>query len=35
MLDTVISALIAIYWFDVPFRGSWVTLMGRRPCSWW
>ena len=27
MLDTVISALIAIYWFDVPFRGSWVTLM--------
>jgi ABC-2 type transport system permease protein len=27
MLDTIISALIAIYWFDVPFRGSWVTLM--------
>ena len=27
MLDTVISALIAIYWFDVPFRGSWGTLM--------
>ena len=27
MLDTVISALIAIYWFHVPFRGSWVTLM--------
>ena len=27
MFDTVISALIAIYWFDVPFRGSWVTLM--------
>jgi len=28
MIDTVISALIAIYWFRVPFRGSWVTLMG-------
>jgi ABC-2 type transport system permease protein len=27
MLDTVISALIAIYWFHVPFRGSWWTLM--------
>ncbi|MGD0548465.1 MAG: ABC transporter permease, partial [Terracidiphilus sp.] len=27
MLDTVMSALIAIYWFQVPFRGSWVTLM--------
>jgi len=27
MLDTIISALVAIYWFDVPFRGSWVTLM--------
>ena len=27
MIDTVISALIAIYWFHVPFRGSWVTLM--------
>jgi ABC-2 type transport system permease protein len=27
MFDTVVSALIAIYWFDVPFRGSWVTLM--------
>jgi ABC-2 type transport system permease protein len=27
MLDTVISALIAIYWFHVPFRGSWITLM--------
>jgi ABC-2 type transport system permease protein len=27
MFDTVISALIAIYWFHVPFRGSWVTLM--------
>jgi ABC-2 type transport system permease protein len=28
MLDTVISATIAIYWFHVPFRGSWFTLMG-------
>jgi ABC-2 type transport system permease protein len=28
MLDTIISALVAIYWFQVPFRGSWVTLMG-------
>ena len=27
MLDTIISALIAIYWFHVPFRGSWLTLM--------
>ena len=27
MFDTIISALIAIYWFDVPFRGSWLTLM--------
>jgi len=27
MLDTIISALIAIYWFHVPFRGSWVTLL--------
>ncbi|MGD0682352.1 MAG: ABC transporter permease [Terracidiphilus sp.] len=27
MFDTFISALIAIYWFNVPFRGSWVTLM--------
>ena len=27
MFDTIISALIAIYWFQVPFRGSWVTLM--------
>jgi ABC-2 type transport system permease protein len=26
MLDTVMSALIAIYWFHVPFRGSWGTL---------
>src|ERR1035441_5285804 len=28
MLDTVISATIAIYWFHVPFRGSWITLVG-------
>jgi ABC-2 type transport system permease protein len=27
MLDTIISALITIYWFHVPFRGSWFTLM--------
>jgi ABC-2 type transport system permease protein len=27
MFDTIISALIAIYWFQVPFRGSWMTLM--------
>ena len=27
MLDTIISALVAIYWFQVPFRGSWATLM--------
>jgi ABC-2 type transport system permease protein len=27
MFDTIISALIAIDWFQVPFRGSWVTLM--------
>ena len=27
MLDTGLSALIAIYWFHVPFRGSWGTLM--------
>ena len=27
MFDTIISALIAIYWFNVPFRGSWGTLM--------
>jgi ABC-2 type transport system permease protein len=27
IFDTVISAMIAIYWFHVPFRGSWVTLM--------
>jgi ABC-2 type transport system permease protein len=27
MGDTVVTALIAIYWFRVPFRGSWVTLM--------
>ena len=27
IFDTVITALIAIYWFQVPFRGSWITLM--------
>jgi ABC-2 type transport system permease protein len=27
MFDTIISALIAIYWFHVPFRGSWGTLL--------
>ena len=27
MADTIITALIAIYWFKVPFRGSFVTLL--------
>jgi ABC-2 type transport system permease protein len=27
MVDTVISAAIAIYWFHVPFRGSYITLL--------
>ena len=27
MADTIISALIAIYWFKVPFRGSFLTLL--------
>ena len=27
IFDTVIGALIAIYWFQVPFRGSFATLM--------
>ena len=27
MLDTVVAALIAIYWFRVPFRGSFITLL--------
>lgn len=27
MLDTLVSALIAIYWFKVPFRGSFITLL--------
>ncbi|MGA2569794.1 MAG: ABC transporter permease [Terracidiphilus sp.] len=27
MVDTIISALIAIYWFRVPFRGSFLTLL--------
>jgi ABC-2 type transport system permease protein len=28
MLDVIICAAIAIYWFHVPFRGSYVTLLG-------
>lgn len=28
MADTVICGLLAIYWFQVPFRGSFLTLMG-------
>jgi len=28
MVDMVISAFIAIYWFRVPFRGSYLTLLG-------
>ncbi len=27
MADTLVSALIAIYWFHVPFRGSYLTLL--------
>ena len=27
MFDVIVSALIAIYWFRVPFRGSFVTLL--------
>jgi ABC-2 type transport system permease protein len=27
MVDTIITALIAIYWFRVPFRGSFLTLL--------
>ena len=27
MGDTIVSALIAIYWFKVPFRGSFLTLL--------
>jgi ABC-2 type transport system permease protein len=27
MFDVIVCALIAIYWFHVPFRGSFVTLM--------
>jgi len=27
ILDTVVGALIAIFWFHVPFRGSFVTLL--------
>lgn len=28
MADTIISAVIAIYWFRVPLRGSFLTLLG-------
>ncbi len=28
MIDTILSALVAIYWFKVPFRGSFLTLLG-------
>ncbi|MFZ0747113.1 MAG: ABC transporter permease [Terracidiphilus sp.] len=28
MADTLVAALIAIYWFKVPFRGSYLTLLG-------
>jgi len=27
MIDTIVTALIAIYWFRVPFRGSFLTLL--------
>jgi ABC-2 type transport system permease protein len=27
MFDVIVCALIAIYWFDVPFRGSFLTLL--------
>ncbi len=27
MIDTIVCALIAIFWFKVPFRGSFVTLL--------
>lgn len=27
MVDTVVCALIALYWFRVPFRGSFLTLL--------
>jgi len=27
MLDVIVCALIAIYWFQVPFRGSFITLL--------
>ena len=27
MIDTILSALVAIYWFKVPFRGSFITLL--------
>ena len=28
MIDTIFAALVAIYWFKVPFRGSFITLLG-------
>ena len=28
MADTIVGALVAIYWFKVPFRGSFITLLG-------
>ena len=28
MADTIVGALVAIYWFNVPFRGSFITLLG-------
>ena len=28
MVDTAVCALAAVYWFDVPFRGSWIVLFG-------
>ncbi|MGB6546089.1 MAG: ABC transporter permease [Candidatus Acidiferrales bacterium] len=28
MVDTALCAVAAVYWFDVPFRGSWIVLFG-------
>ncbi len=28
MVETILGALVAIYWFKIPFRGSFLTLMG-------
>lgn len=28
MTDTVVCAATAVWWFDVPFRGSWIVLFG-------